>query len=281
MEVTVSTTDKIRQLHEQLLTQVQALIDGDDWRAFLAVATRFHRYSANNIFLILAQAPWATRVAGYRKWQELGRQVRKGEKGISVLAPCRYRAKTEDGAGDEETERAEVVRGFRVVHVFDVSQTDGEPLPCLSAPLLEGDAPAALWDGLAAQVEAAGFELERGDCGEANGRTDFVARVVRVRADVEGAQAAKTLAHELGHVLLHEGTEYSTGCRGRAEVEAESVAYLVCAGVELATDAYSFPYVTMWSGGKPEAVRETAGRVITAARAILDELGLGESQAAA
>lgn len=75
-------------------------------------------------------------------------------------------------------------------------------------------------------------------------------------------------------MLLHEGTEYVMGCRGRVEVEAESVAYLVCAGAELATDAYSFPYVTMWSGGKPEVVRETAGRVITAARTILAGLGV-------
>jgi hypothetical protein len=78
----------------------------------------------------------------------------------------------------------------------------------------------------------------------------------------------------LGHVLLHEGTEYAMGCRGRAEVEAESVAYLVCAGAELATDTYSFPYVTVWSGGDVAAVKATAGRVISTARAILDELGL-------
>ena len=199
-------------------------------------------------------------------------QVRKGEKGIAVLAPCRYRTKTD--ADDEEAERAEVVRGFRVVHVFDVSQTDGEPLPCLSAPLLEGDAPTALWDELAGQVAAAGFGLERGDCCGANGRTDFGARLVRVRSDVEGAQAAKTLAHELGHVLLHDGTEYGTDCRGRAEVEAESVAYLVCAGADMTTDAYSFPYVTMSSGGDASLVKATAGRVVSTARALLDVLGL-------
>ena len=96
---------------------------------------------------------------------------------------------------------------------------------------------------MAAQVEAAGFSIERGDCGGANGRTDFLSRVVRVRADVDAAQAAKTMAHELGHVLLDHGT---SSCRGPAEVEAESVAFLVCAGSGMETASYSFPYVTVW-----------------------------------
>lgn len=155
------------------------------------------RESPNNVLLILCQAPWATRVAGYRKWQEMGRQVRKGERGIAVLAPCTYKTGTDEHDAPEEAEPRKVLRGFRVVHVFDVSQTDGEPLPSLDAPLLDGEAPAALWDGLAAQVAAAGFELERGDCGGANGRTDYLGRVVRVRVDVESAQATKTLAHDL------------------------------------------------------------------------------------
>ncbi len=269
----MATSDKVTEALDRLTAAVEGLASGEEWRRMLEVAARFHDYSPSNVLLILAQAPWATRVAGYRKWQELNRQVRKGEKGIAVLAPCRYRVKPAD-ADVEDADRGEAVRGFRVVHLFDVSQTDGEPLPCLSAPLLEGDAPATLWDRLAEQVAGAGFQLERGDCGGANGRTDFGARQVGVRADVEGAQAAKTLAHELGHVLLHGGAEYGRGCRGRAEVEAESVAYLVCAGAGMATDAYSFPYVTMWSGGEPEVVRETAGRVVTAARAVLAGLGL-------
>jgi len=268
--------DKLAEVHEQLAQAVEALASGEDWRAMLATAARFHTYSPNNVLLILRQAPWATRVAGYRKWQSLGRQVRKGERSIAVLAPCTYKAKTDDHENKtpETTEAPKVLRGFRVVHVFDVSQTDGDPLPSLPAPLLEGGSPAALWDGLASQVVAAGFGLDRGDCDGANGRTDYLTRLVRVRDDVDGAQGAKTLAHELAHVMLHDRTEQATVCRGRAEVEAESVAFLVCAGAGLDTERYSFPYVTVWSGGKPEAVRETAGRVITTARVILDALGL-------
>ena len=147
-------------------------------------------------------------------------------------------------------------RGFRVVHVFDPSQCDGPPLPDVRPATLTGDAPGPLWHSLAAQVEAAGFTLERGGCAGANGRTDYATRTVRVRDDVDAAQAAKTLAHD--HVLLHDGGEYNTGCRGRAEVEAESVAFLVLSSVGLDAGAYSFAYVASWSDGVPERVIETA-----------------------
>jgi hypothetical protein len=107
--------------------------------------------------------------------------------------------------------------------------------------LLQGEAPAGLWDALAAQIESEGYTVERGECdGGANGWTRFADRVVRVRADIDDAAAVKTASHELAHLLLHDGTEYATGCRGRAEVEAESVAYLVCDRAGLASDQYSF-----------------------------------------
>jgi len=192
------TTDKIRQLHETLLTQVQALVDGDDWREFLTVASRFHRYSANNILLILAQRADATRVGGYRCWKALGRQVRKGERGIAILAPCVYRSRpVDDAETDGPSEQARVLRGFRAVHVWDVSQTDGEALPDVRPELLSGDGPTGLWAALATQVSAAGFELLRAPCGQANGVTDYGARTVTVRPDVDEAQAAKTLGHDL------------------------------------------------------------------------------------
>lgn len=265
--------DKLSEAHDRLTQAVEEMTSAEDWQAFLAMAARFHNYSPNNIFLILTQRPDATRVAGYRAWQSLGRQVRKGETGIAVLAPCTYRTKDSDEpTGDEATKGTKVLRGFRVVHVFDVSQTEGEPLPDVERPsLLEGGAPAELWDRLAVQVIAAGFTLERGECAGANGFTNYLTRTVRVRKDVEPAQAAKTLAHELAHVHLHDGTEYGKRCRGRSEVEAESVAYLVCEAAGMATTAYSFPYVAHWAGGGVDVVRQTASRVLEAVRAIVGE----------
>lgn len=277
--------DRLTEAHERLTTAVESLVSGEDWQQLLSLAARLHRYSTNNCLLIRAQRPDATWLAGYRRWQGLGRQVRKGEKGIAILAPVvtRRRPVTDDDEA-EQPGLVRVLRGFTVAHIFDVSQTDGPPLPEVGPAMLEGGAPALLWERLAAQVIDAGFTLDRGDCRPANGTTDFAARAVTVRDDVDGAQAAKTLAHELAHVLLHDGTEYATGCRGRAEVEAESVAYVVCSGAGLDTDRYSFPYVASWAGGDPERIRATADAVIGCARQILAAAGLsgeGNEEAAA
>ncbi len=299
--------DKLTALHTRLAEQVAALRSGADWRAWLQVARRFHTYSFPNTLLIGAQRPDATTVAGYRAWQALGRQVDKGERGIQILAPVLHRprqdrgssgphrpddpAKPDDpaepieaGAG-EAGDRPSRLAGFRVAYVWDVAQTSGRPLPEQPRPqLLAGQAPPGLWESLTGLVVGRGFTVERGDCGQANGITDFTRRTVRVRGDVDDAQAVKTLAHEAGHVLLHDPadpadrggpTVTSAGfCRGTVEVEAESLAYLVAAAHGLSTDDYTFPYVTGWATGiagpPPEqAVRDTAGRVLTAARTVL------------
>jgi hypothetical protein len=194
----MAANDRLAALHDRLTAQVEDLVDSDRWKQFLAVAARFHRYSANNVLLLLSQMPSATRVAGYRRWQSLGRQVRRGEAGLAILAPCVSRARPlDDTEAEERPELVRVLQGFRVAYVWDISQTDGEPLPEVRPTLLAGQAPDGLWDALAAQVHQAGFELRRGACGGANGRTDYAARLVTVRDDVDDAQAAKTLAHEL------------------------------------------------------------------------------------
>jgi hypothetical protein len=268
----VRDSDRIDALHDQLTDRIGALVGGDQWRAMLASAARFHRYSFGNVLLIAFQRPDATRVAGYRTWQRVGRQVRKGERGIAILAPCTYRASTDDtDDADGTPEPTRWVRGWRVAYVFDVSQTDGEPLPDVLPVLLRGDDPGRLWDALAAQVRDAGYALTRGDCDEvcpgSNGFTDYAAREVRVRADVDPAQACKTLAHELGHVLLHAD---STAPRKRCEVEAESVAYVVCHASGLDTDDYSLPYVAGWANGDLSLIRASAQTVTTTARRVLD-----------
>ncbi len=152
---------------------------------------------------------------------------------------------------------------------------------CLNNPphrLLAGAAPDGLWDALATLAAARGFTVERGECGDANGYTHFGNRLIRVRADVDPAQAVKTLAHELGHALIHDPAAFAgttAGCRGSVEVEAESVAYLVAGDAGLDAAAYSFPYVAHWAGGvdgrRPEqVVAATADRVLHAARIIVD-----------
>jgi antirestriction protein ArdC len=269
-------SDKAAELHAQLEQDFAELVSGEQWAAMLATASRFHNYSAGNVMLILRQCPTATRVAGYRTWQSVGRQVRKGERGIAILAPCVYRRRDVDETTGEETEHRGV-SGFRVAHVFDVGQTDGQEIADVAPALLEGEAPAGLWDALAEQVAAAGFTLERGQCDGANGRTNYSTRTVTVRDDVDDAQACKTLAHELGHVLLHEHELTAFGCRGRLEVEAESVAYVVSQACGMATTSYSLPYVARWADGDVKVVKATAERVIRTAHAILAGIDAGEA----
>ena len=275
----MSGQDKLEATHERLVEAIGSLTSGEDWLRMLDLARRFHTYSASNVWLILAQRPDATRVGGYQTWKRLGRQVRRGEHGIAIFAPCVYRARPLDRADEtEHPEIARVLRGFRVAHVFDVDQTEGRPLPEVSPELLRDDAPAALWDKLAEQVEDSGFTLSRDDCRPANGTTNYLTRSVVVRDDLSPSQATKTLAHELAHTMLHDGNEHRA-CRGVVETEAESVAYLVCQSAGVVTDPYSFPYIARWSNGDLDLVRSTAERAIGCARRILSAAGLGSEDA--
>ena len=198
----------------------------------------------------------------------LGQSLRRAA-GHKVVRDTGYDAALPDPTADEpdRAEPGRVLRGFKVVHVFDIAQTDGADLPDVTPTLLTGDAPTAAWDMLAAHIAHAGFALERGDCHGANGYTNHTTRTVRVRDDVDGAQAVKTLAHELGHVLLHDRTGDD---RARMEIEAESVAYLVCHQLGIATDDYSFAYLARWSNGNTNLIRATAERAITCARRIIN-----------
>ncbi|MDT0264353.1 ArdC-like ssDNA-binding domain-containing protein [Jatrophihabitans lederbergiae] len=264
---------------------------------WLDVAAKFHNYSFNNTLLLLAQKPDATQVAGYNLWQELGRQVVKGEKGLAILAPVTRKIESDEtdsatttgpqGAEQvaaepgESAATARRVVGFRPVYVWDVSQTSGDPLPAPPMPtLLAGQAPQGLWDALAAQCTAAGFTVTRkliaGAAGP-NGYTAYATHDVVVRSDVDDAQAVKTLAHELGHVLMHDPAGFERGrtgsCRGDREVEAESLAYLVAADHGLDTAEYTFAYVADWAaqtGDADAALRACGARVLSTAHQVLD-----------
>jgi antirestriction protein ArdC len=279
-----ASADRLSAAHEHLVRAVEDLTTSEAWRRMLEVAARFPTYSANNILLIGVQRPDATRVAGIRTWNSLGRRVRKGEKGIAILAPCLYRAKPEPAdAGavrDPEAQTARQLRGFRVVHVFDLAQTDGRPLPEVGPAELTGTAPGDLVQRLATVIATDGYAVERGDCGQAYGYTDFATRTVRVRDSVADAQAAKTFAHELAHIRADHGTRFlgryatSIGCRAQAEVEAESISYLIASAAGMPTDGYAVPYVAGWSGGNLDLVRDAATRVVTTAREAIRDLGL-------
>jgi hypothetical protein len=267
----------LQQIHDQLVAAIEGLVSSEQWRAMLEVSARFHKYSFNNQLLIYLQSPEATRVCGYRAWQRLGRQVRKGERGIQILAPCRKRVETERDEG--EVERIEILTGFRVVHVFDISQTEGDELAEVAPRRLTGEVPQRLIDALEQRVADEGFTIRRETMARSsrNGYADFERRLVGLREDLSGAQAAKTLIHELAHLLLHRDTNLSE--RAVAEVEAESVAFVVASALGLYTSDYSFPYVARWGGGDAELVAATAERVIAAAGDLLASAAQSKSEA--
>lgn len=264
-------SDRLKEAHERLTEAVESIASGDDWKRMLKVASKFHRYSFNNQLMIFLQRPDATHVAGFNRWKSLGRIVKKGEKGLAIFAPCRYKTKVEDDNGNEKTLQS--IKGFRVVHVFDISQTEGKELPGLDAvrpKLLDGDAPEGIWEVLVSQASDVGYEVIRDRKGSENGYCDFLTKQIAVRPDVSGAQALKTLIHELGHALLH--GEDLPKSQEVAEVEVESVAYIVCSAIGLDTGGYSFPYVTRWAGGSTDLLKESADRVISCAKQILGRL---------
>jgi antirestriction protein ArdC len=268
---TATRTDRLKAAHEKLQHAVESIVTGDDWQRMLKTAAKFHRYSFHNTLMIFLQRPDATLVAGFNRWKSLGRSVKRGEKGIAIFAPCKYKEKIETEEGDEKT--MQQIRGFRVVHVFDISQTDGEEIPDLDAirpKLLQGNAPEGIWDMVARHAQSVGYEVIRHQRGSENGYCDFLKKQISVCPDVSGAQAVKTLIHEVGHALLH--AEGPVASREVAEVEVESVAYIVCDALGLDSGDYSFPYVTRWAEGSAELVRETAERAISCAKQILTAL---------
>ncbi|MCL4740956.1 MAG: hypothetical protein KJZ54_02020 [Phycisphaerales bacterium] len=250
-----------RLVEEELKRLEQSLQQGktDQLMALLAAAGRFHRYSFSNIMLIATQCPHATQVAGFHTWKKLGRWVKKGEKGIAIVAPIVMR---NDRATDEEPEK--VVR-FRVVHVFDLSQTDGEPLPEIAHTT--GD-PGHFTERLKVYVSQLGIALEYSDdLGPALGRSSN-GKITLVNG-LPPAQEFHVLAHELAHEMLHHsGNRPAT--KVAVETEAEAVSFVVCQAVGLDAAEASRDYIQLYEGDAEllsaclDRIRTTASTIIAA-----------------
>jgi hypothetical protein len=186
------------ELLRRLGDGVDQLTSSDDWLRYLDVQRRFHHYSFGNCILIARQRPDPTQVAGFRRWLELGRHVRKGEKGIAILAPIVKRLKVEDEEGEKHT-IVSAPRAFRVVYVFDIAQTDGDELPALPVHKLEGGDPDQVYARLRAVASGSGFTVEEDYLDGPNGDWNHELRRIRVEARNQPLQQVKTLAHELAH----------------------------------------------------------------------------------
>lgn len=254
-------TDSAAQALATLEAGIDALETSDAFRRYLEVAARFHSYSFGNQLLIAAQMPSAARVAGFNTWLRLNRHVRRGEKSIRIIAPVIYRKR--DKETGEQTDEAGLA--FRVVPVFDVSQTDGDDLPQL-AHRLTGDTAENLLESLARFAVDGGFSFthEEPAAEGINGYFDPIKQAIYVRPTLAVNQRAKTLAHELGHARLGHGTDDAAAVsRANCEVAAETVAYIVCNAFGVDTADYSYGYIVGWTTDRKErqAIMTAASKV--------------------
>ncbi len=255
---------------ELLREGVTKLMTSDAWRRALALKAAFRHYSFHNGVLIALQCPGATLVAGYRAWRRLGRHVRRGERGIAILAPV-LRKRLDELTGEEH----EQLVGFRTVFVFDVSQTEGAPLPEPPRPTLLTDdtrAIRALTRRVEALARSRGIAVERAPLAHAYGRYLLDARRITLHPSLPPLQELKTLIHELAHALAHGDGRHTSHDVPRLELEAESTAFIVCHALELDTSDYSFPYLAGWAESPEDllAIGEVAART---AELILAALG--------
>ena len=295
---------KVQEITDKLEEGLKELFESKKYKTYLSTMSKFHNYSFNNTLLIAMQKPEATLVAGYKAWQKnFERHVNKGEKAIRILAPAPYKIKEErdkldpvtgemmfDENGMPQKEQVEVtIPAFRAVSVFDVSQTDGKPIPELEAQELlstvEGyeDFVQALMNIAPVPI---GFEDIPGD---SKGYFHTEEKRIAVQENMSESQTLKTMVHEVAHSMLHNKEinrddlmEAPTKDRNTKEVEAESVAYTVCQHFGIDTSDYSFGYIAGWSSGKDmkelksslDTIRKTASELITGIEGALRELQL-------
>lgn len=257
-----------QQIVEQLEQGVSEVFESEPYKQYLQVMSKFHSYSYNNILLIAMQCPSATMVAGYESWQRLfKRHVCKNEKAIKILAPCPYKRTIlqdvtdpithqpiRDAQGNIVKEKVQImVPAFRPVSVFDVSQTEGEPLPEMATvqeligevdgfdtlqEIIESMAPCAIYHK----------DIE----GSAKGYFSPDKNEIVIKNGLAQQQEIKTMIHEIAHSLLHNSEKMKDKkiSRNDMEVQAESVAYTVCSALGIDTSEYSFGYIAGWSQGK-------------------------------
>ena len=278
--------DELHQITDKLEKGVKDVFQSDKYKQFLNVMAKFPRYSVNNIMLIMMQKPDAQLCQSFTGWKQMGRYVKKGEKGISILAPAPYKIEREqtklddkgrpvfDADGEPVKEKVEVtIRAFKVVKTFDLSQTDGKELPTIGPSELVGNIegyPKLLQALQEISPVPVSFELIDGD---AKGFYHLEDKKIVVQDGMSEVQTIKTLLHEMAHQKLHDKDnvpEAKDISRNGKEVEAESVAYVVCQHYGINTSDYSFSYVAGWSEGKetPELkasldkIRQTASEFI-------------------
>lgn len=253
---------KVQEITQNLEQGIRNLFESQKYKMYLRTMSKFHSYSINNTILIAMQKPDATLVAGYKTWQNnFERHVKKGEKGIRILAPTSYKVKKTqekvdpktgeimlDKNGTPITEEMEMkIPSFRVVSVFDVSQTDGKDLPSIGVNELAGN--VEKYEDIMqilTQISPVPISYEQIP-GSQKGFFDAMNERIVIRNEMSQIQTIKTAIHEIAHAKLHSKEQNLDKNRNTKEVEAESVAYTVCQHFDIDTSDYSFGYIATWS----------------------------------
>lgn len=259
--------EQAKQMASKAIEQLRLALEAghsEGLREYLGAMARFHRYSMHNILLIASQKPTATYVAGFHAWPKLGRFVKKGERGILILAPI-IRRKTENNEQTEPDESSTAV-GFRATYVFDVSQTDGQELPEIGR--VNGD-PLEYPERLAKFVAQQGIGLEFSqDIAPARGTS--AGGKITLLPGQSPAEEFSTLTHELAHEMMHRSERRNNTSKRARETEAEAVAFVVCHAIGLETGSAAQDYIQLWDGDVKllteslEYIQQTASQILNA-----------------
>jgi len=259
--------DKARQIAEEALGKLAAELEqgrSEALRSYLAAMGRFRRYSWGNVLLISSQRPAATHVAGFHAWHQLGRSVKKGEKGIVILAPMVVKQKESAAEVEPHPKEPSRVAGFRAAYVFDVSQTEGQPLPQFAAT--KGD-PREYGDKLKEIVAKRGIALEYdGSIAPAQGMSS--GGRIHLLPDLPPAEEFSVLVHELAHEMLHHQKDAPPLPKVVRETQAEAVAFAVCRGIGLETNTAAADYIALYRGDQKtlaeslSAIQETSTKIL-------------------
>jgi len=283
-----SMKERVKELTDKLEQGLKEVFESDNYKNYLNTMAKFHNYSINNTLLINQQKPDATLVAGYDSWvRNFDRHVKKGERGINIIAPAPFKTEREvpiinpetgqpilKKDGTPYTEKKEVtIPYFRVTKVFDISQTEGKELPTIGVNELLKDVDGAK-DFIESLKKVSPIPIEFGETnGDSKGFYSPVDNKIVVKDGMSDAQTIKTMVHEISHAKLHnpDRAEENAGkSKGTIEMEAESIAYIVCQHFGIDTSDYSFGYIAGWSEGKEtdelkksmNTIRETSSEMI-------------------
>ena len=263
-----NSSDKARKIAKESLDKLANDLEAGKSEAlkqYLATMSRFHRYSWNNVLLISSQNPQATHVAGFHAWHDLGRSVRKGEKGIMILAPMVVKGDQQDP--DKELKARGRLVGFRTAYVFDIAQTDGRPLPAFAQTT--GD-PKEYTDELKRIATARGVAIEY-DASIAPALGMSSGGRIRLMPDLPKAEEFAVLAHELAHEAMHHDKSVERLPKVVRETQAEAVAFVVSHAVGLETNHAAADYIALYNGDKKTLIESLAKIQETSAK-ILEEL---------